>query len=382
MKKLIAFLMAAAIIISSAFLAISAFADDVQWRYDSDTATIYIFGSGDMDDYSSPYNTPWSTYLLLINNVVVEEGVNSIGNCAFAGAENLSNVSLADSVSRIGSEAFSSCPSLLELTLSPGVVNIGDVSFSKIGADNKTDFVLSVEAGSYALNYAISNGINFNCGSVQTGDYNIHIPKSTNGMKAYFPYEAKLNGTFVFYSVSKYDPLGYVYDENFNLIEENDDWDEKYNDSMESCDFSLSVNLQAGKTYYFATGVINPNMKADYSVFIKAIDYNVQGGIYLMANPEGDLTDIKMTNAYMNDVPTGGEYSLHITEVDYTVKLECNGAVWYYTFSPDFGSDYDIPFMGCDLNEDRIVNAKDYAIMLKTDYDYKYLFDDFLNYKY
>ncbi|MBQ3903436.1 MAG: leucine-rich repeat protein, partial [Eubacterium sp.] len=123
MKKLIAFLMAAAVIISSAFLAISAFADDVEWRYDSDTATIYIFGSGDMDDYSSPYITPWSTYLLLINNVVVEEGVNSLGNCVFAGAENLSNVSLADSVSRIGSEAFSSCPSLLELTLSSGVVN-------------------------------------------------------------------------------------------------------------------------------------------------------------------------------------------------------------------------------------------------------------------
>ena len=78
MKKLIAFLMAAAILISSAFIAINAFADDIEWRYDSETATIYIFGSGDMDDYSSPYNTPWSTYLLLINNVVVDEGVRPL----------------------------------------------------------------------------------------------------------------------------------------------------------------------------------------------------------------------------------------------------------------------------------------------------------------
>ena len=380
-KKLIALLLALLLLASTAFTVVNALADDVNWRYDSVTKTLYISGAGDMENYSSPYSTPWSTYLNLIECVVVEDGVESLGNNAFSGASSLSEVKLSPSVAKIGSGTFSSCQSLNELSLSPAVVSIGDVSFAKLGTEAKPNFKLIAEAGSYPLYYAIENEINFECESVPTGKYSVKIPART-GMTAYYPYEAKLNGTFVFYSESKFDPSGYVYDSEFNLIEENDDYDTSYSSNMDSCDFSLSVNLEKGKTYYFATDIINPNLKADYSVYIKGLDYYVSGGIYVMANPKGDLTDIKLYDAYLNDEPTNGEYSLHITEVDYTVKIECDGIVWYHTFNPDGGNDCDIPFMGCDLNADRVVNAKDYALMKKTKYKYTELFYEFMNFKY
>ncbi len=80
-KKLIALLLSVVIVISAFFGIMNAFASDIEWRYDSETATLYISGSGDMDDYASPYETPWSTYLLLIENLVVEDGVTSLGAC-------------------------------------------------------------------------------------------------------------------------------------------------------------------------------------------------------------------------------------------------------------------------------------------------------------
>lgn len=380
-KKLISLFTALALIAVSLFSVYLAFANDVTWSYDSETNTLYISGTGAMDDYSSPYATPWSNYLNLIEKLVVEDGVTSIGSSALSGASALTCVDLSDTVEKIGAASFSSCPNLLELSLSPNVTGIADISFSTNGAVVKTGFVLNVTAGSYPLYYAIKNGVNFSCASVKTGVYDVKIPAKT-GMCAYFPYTARLEGTFAFYSVSKYDPQGYLYDDSFNLIDDNDDYSVKYNDEMDSCDFSITDTLESGKTYYFATDLINPSLKADYKIYIKGKDYNVSGGIYVMANPAGELTDIKLYDAYLSGVATNGEYSLHVTSIDYTVELECDGIFWNHTFDPDSGENCDIPFMGCDLNRDGVVNAKDFAIMQKTNYRYIQYFYPFMNFKY
>ncbi len=65
---------------------------------------------------------PWSNYADLITTVVIEEGVNAIGQMAFYGLPNLTEVVLADSVQDIRNYAFKNCTSLTAIDLSNVVV--------------------------------------------------------------------------------------------------------------------------------------------------------------------------------------------------------------------------------------------------------------------
>ena len=75
--------------------------DKVLWQFD--TGTLHISGTGDMRDYDSAL-VPWNG--LNITNVVVGDGVTSIGKYAFRGNNNLTSATVASSVTSIGNEAF------------------------------------------------------------------------------------------------------------------------------------------------------------------------------------------------------------------------------------------------------------------------------------
>ena len=60
---------------------------------------------------------PWSAYADQITKVVIEEGVNAIGQMAFYGLPNLTEVVLADSVQDIRNYAFKGCESLTDINL-------------------------------------------------------------------------------------------------------------------------------------------------------------------------------------------------------------------------------------------------------------------------
>ena len=63
-------------------------------------------------------------------NVVVPEGVTSIGNRAFYWRRSLQSVSLPEGVTSIGEGAFRGCESLQGITLPEGVTSIGRYAFS------------------------------------------------------------------------------------------------------------------------------------------------------------------------------------------------------------------------------------------------------------
>ncbi|MCR4761762.1 MAG: leucine-rich repeat domain-containing protein, partial [Oscillospiraceae bacterium] len=97
------------------------YGDNLQWRLD-DEGTLTISGNGMM--YSFFYmadgqgggpemSPPWAgnasestNYSELIKKVVIEDGVTSIGCCAFSTCPNLESISIADSVVIIESRAF------------------------------------------------------------------------------------------------------------------------------------------------------------------------------------------------------------------------------------------------------------------------------------
>jgi len=60
---------------------------------------------------------PWSDYADLITTVVIEEGVNAVGQMAFYELPNLTTVVLPESVEEVRNYAFKNCVSLVEINL-------------------------------------------------------------------------------------------------------------------------------------------------------------------------------------------------------------------------------------------------------------------------
>ena len=62
--------------------------------------------------------------------VIIPEGVTSIGNGVFYNRKNLTSVTIPDSVTSIGNNAFESCKNLTSVTIGNSVTSIGFYAFS------------------------------------------------------------------------------------------------------------------------------------------------------------------------------------------------------------------------------------------------------------
>ncbi len=90
-----------------------------------DNNVLYIYGSGDMYDYRyNILNPPWYNYRRIIESIIVDEGVTSLGQNAFADLSALTSVELPDSLRRIGSYALSGCESLTSISFPAGIESI------------------------------------------------------------------------------------------------------------------------------------------------------------------------------------------------------------------------------------------------------------------
>lgn len=64
-----------------------------------------------------------------LTDVIIPDGVTSIGNSAFRGCTSLTNITIPDSVTSIGDYAFEGCTSLTNITIPDGVTSIGIYAF-------------------------------------------------------------------------------------------------------------------------------------------------------------------------------------------------------------------------------------------------------------
>ena len=97
---------------------------DCTWTLDGTKLT--ISGNGAIADYRY-YESPWGRS---ITEVVIENGVTHIGNCAFYSCRSLTSIIIPDSVTSIGDHAFSSCKSLTSVTIPNSVTSIGSSVFA------------------------------------------------------------------------------------------------------------------------------------------------------------------------------------------------------------------------------------------------------------
>ena len=127
--------------------------EGVTWRYDEATKTLYITGSGPMEDYRFSTDRPWDQYIKEIQSVVIENGITSIGDYAFWQGTNLTSVSIPDSVTSIGNAAFSACSSLTSVPIPNSVTSIGNAAFAdcaSLTSVNIPDSVTSIGVAAFS----------------------------------------------------------------------------------------------------------------------------------------------------------------------------------------------------------------------------------------
>ena len=100
---------------------------EITWTLSAD-GTLTISGT-DMPDYSDSYYVPWYSKRATIKNVIIENGVTSIGNYAFYECFNLTSVTIPESVTSIGNYAFEGCFNLTSVTIPESVTSIGNYAF-------------------------------------------------------------------------------------------------------------------------------------------------------------------------------------------------------------------------------------------------------------
>ena len=91
--------------------------------------TLTISGTGEIKDWI--YDNPtedWhdSQYTNLIQKVIIEEGVTSIGEYAFSGCSSLISITIPEGVTSIGYAIFSGCTSLISINIPSNVIDIGN----------------------------------------------------------------------------------------------------------------------------------------------------------------------------------------------------------------------------------------------------------------
>ncbi len=139
MKKMLSCLLVFALLVAmvpmgavAVSAATSGTTGDCTWTLD-DNGRLTISGTGAMGNYTREYNNgayrttaPWGWE---ITSVTIEDGVTTIGNCAFFHCAALTNVTIEDGVTSIGDSAFYNCTSLTSITIGNDVKAIGSLAF-------------------------------------------------------------------------------------------------------------------------------------------------------------------------------------------------------------------------------------------------------------
>ena len=175
--------------------------EDVTWRLEGEAGhyRLCISGTGEMADYIYLNTRPWHNYSENIKTVLIENGVTSIGECAFCECNGLTSISIPSSVTSIGEGAFLNCSNLTTVTIPASVTSIGNYAFGYCSALTSIEIPASVTTiGEEAFNHtaltsieipasvtSIGNGVFIDCEkltSITVAEGNANYSNDTNGV--------------------------------------------------------------------------------------------------------------------------------------------------------------------------------------------------------
>ncbi len=141
------------------------------WTYKDNT--LYISGSGDMNDYTAANEVPWYSFAGQIQSIQIDEGITSIGSYAFSDCALVTEIVLPDSIAAIGQHAFNNCTALESIAVPEGVLSIEDNTFYNCSGLKTVSLPSSLtEVGDYAF---------FGCSGIQE----MILPSDVTGLGEY-----------------------------------------------------------------------------------------------------------------------------------------------------------------------------------------------------
>lgn len=139
---------------------------DCTWLLEDGILT--ISGNGEMGDYKAYDDLPWNND---ITDVIISDGVTSIGEFSFQFCESLTFITIPDSVTHIGRGAFYSCSSLKDIILPDSITSIDDFAFMYCVSITEITLPNSITE--------ISNGLFEGCGGLTS----ITLPDSITSIE-------------------------------------------------------------------------------------------------------------------------------------------------------------------------------------------------------
>lgn len=127
--------------------------ENVYYSYSAGVLT--ISGTGPMTEYNNMDDVPWDSYRDWIEEVVVEEGVTTLGDWSIYNMPELRKVTLPQSLKRLETAVFCYCKSLSELTLPDSIEFIGNLAvtdlpeLTRINVPDSLREMGGFEAGNY-----------------------------------------------------------------------------------------------------------------------------------------------------------------------------------------------------------------------------------------
>lgn len=129
--------------------------ETIFWELETN-GMLMITGTGKMDDYNvgSYYDesthSPLKKYCESITQLVIEDGITTIGNGVFWECINLKSVELPEGIEKIGEEAFYYWKDLKKVVMPESIVSIGNNAFK----DCSGMLTFECVKDSYAYEYA------------------------------------------------------------------------------------------------------------------------------------------------------------------------------------------------------------------------------------
>ena len=127
---------------------------NLKWHL-ADNGVLTISGKGKMYDYSFFDDvSPWAKYKIKqdIKQIIIGDGVTTIGSSAFGNCFALTSVTIPNSVTTIGDDAFGGCFALTSVTIPNSVTTIGNYAFYNCSALTSVTIPNSVtEIGDYTF---------------------------------------------------------------------------------------------------------------------------------------------------------------------------------------------------------------------------------------
>lgn len=351
-KRLICLCACIVFIISIIPVYIISFADDgseeLGYKFTNETGILEIFDDTQMIDRAEndANQFPWYDYKAGIEHIIIHDGVTKISDYSFCYLDNLVDIVIPESVTSIGIASLSGNDNLKSITLSNNITSIGRNAF---GFNSKMvltpDFECICPVFSYAQQWCLKNYVAF---TSPFNESNIDTVEFVDGSPrlAFWSFVPETDCKVKFWSTSNYDTVGmifdydaYTYSYSYSELKASAIY---YNDDTgNDLDFTLNATLTAGKRYYISTGFKLVDKKGKYQI-------------------ELEKNCVEHRNRIVN-------ISYDDSGFKRWIDCECEvcGEIGGTTFEDALKYNYDY----CDLNNDGVVNAKDYAKMIKGQFN-------------